>query len=190
MLICTPGKRNPSENVGNVGTVVRNNVSRNDQARIFHLSAAEQTTVEENAIYIGPGLDVPVLLTTDWQGWAKGALFRGNRIYAEGTARYGHAVNRAPDGKYDLAPGWGPARDIVFQGNRYYGRNVGAPADPDGFVQPDVPVVNRDWIGPAFDPAMPERYPRFLQAHRAWLTRLLEQEFGAPLRLSPPPMLP
>ena len=62
MLICTPGKRNQEENVGNIGTVVRYNISRNDRARIFHLSGAEQTTVEDNAIYVGPGLDVQMLL--------------------------------------------------------------------------------------------------------------------------------
>ena len=44
MLICTPGKRDPSENIGNTGTEIRYNISRNDHARIFNLSAAERTT--------------------------------------------------------------------------------------------------------------------------------------------------
>jgi hypothetical protein len=37
LLICSPGKRNESENVGNTGTIVRRNISRNDHSRIFHI---------------------------------------------------------------------------------------------------------------------------------------------------------
>jgi hypothetical protein len=44
ILICTPVKRNRRENVGNVGTVVRYNISRNDHTRAFHLTGAEHTT--------------------------------------------------------------------------------------------------------------------------------------------------
>ena len=55
MLICTPVARNQQDNLGNTGTVIRNNISRNDRVRIFHLSGADDTTVTHNAIYVGPG---------------------------------------------------------------------------------------------------------------------------------------
>lgn len=52
MLICTPGKRNSKENVGNTGTEIRHNISRNDKTRAFNLSSAEHTSVHDNVIYV------------------------------------------------------------------------------------------------------------------------------------------
>ena len=119
MLICTPGKRNPKDNLGNLGTLVRYNISRNDRTRVFQLVGAEQTTVHDNAIYTGPGIDVQMMIATNWDGWADGAIFRNNTFHVEGTARYGHEIARR-QGDYDIGPGWGPAKDIVFEGNRVY----------------------------------------------------------------------
>jgi hypothetical protein len=79
ILICSPGKRDPNENIGNQDTVVRRNISRNDRERIFDVSAAENSLIEENYIYVGPRLDVQLLLLADWQGWADGLLLRNNR---------------------------------------------------------------------------------------------------------------
>lgn len=186
MLICTPGKRNPQENVGNLGTVVRYNISRNDRARIFHLSAAEHTLVENNAIYVGPGLDVQMLITTDWEGWASDAVFRANRFYVAGTARYGHQVNRNPDGTYAMAPGWGPAQGIVFEDNRYAGSNIDMPKDAGGSKENLAEPAGVDWKAPEFNPASPAAFDDFLARHRAWMIRLFEKHFGAPLNLQPP----
>jgi hypothetical protein len=183
MLICTPGQRNPKENLGNIGTVVRRNISRNDRARIFHLSAAEQTTVEDNAIYVGPGLDVQMLLVTDWTGWADGAVFRDNTFFVEGTARYGYQVSRSNEGTYGIAPGWGPAKNIVFEGNSYIGRHIDRPADPKAIVKESARPPAFDWNGPRFDAASPENFDDFLAKHRKWMIQLFERQFGKPLVL-------
>lgn len=182
MLICSPGDRKPEENLGNIGTIVRYNVSRNDRARIFHVSAAEKSTVHDNVIYVGPGLDVQMLIVTDWSGWANGAVFRGNRFFVDGTARYGHQVDRAEDGTYTIGSGWGPAKGIVFEGNEYVGRHLDRPEDPTGKILPSAkpPAVN--WESPRFDPAHPEGFEAFLQRHRRWLIRMMEAHFGAPLK--------
>ena len=87
MLICSPGQRNPAQNIGNTGTIVRRNISHNDRTRIFHISAVEHTIVEENAIYVGPSLDVQMVLASNWSGWTDDALFTKNRFYVEGSAR-------------------------------------------------------------------------------------------------------
>jgi hypothetical protein len=184
MLICSPGKRNQAENLGNIGTIVRRNVSRNDRSRIFHLSAAEDTLVHDNAIYVGAGHDVQMLITTDWEGWARGAVFRNNWFYSRGTARYGHAVSRHKDGTYGLAPGWGPARDILFEGNRYYGKHVDAPKDARGVFEESVNEPKIDWNAPQFDAARgQDGFDRFLRDHRAWMIRMLEKQFGEPVKL-------
>ncbi len=178
MLICTPGKRNPEENLGNIGTVVRHNISRNDRARIFHLSAAENTVVEDNAIYVGPDLDVQMLIATDWEGWADGALFRNNIFNVQGAARYGHDVGRDKTGLYQMAAGWGPAKGIVFEGNRYIGRQIDRPEDAKAVVEEKATAPELEWGGPPFDPAHPEGFDAFLLHHRQWMLGLLKGQFG------------
>ncbi|MFN7997587.1 MAG: right-handed parallel beta-helix repeat-containing protein [Bryobacteraceae bacterium] len=186
MLICTPGKRNLKENLGNLGTIVRHNISRNDRARIFHISAAEHTLVYDNAIYVGPDLDVQMVITTDWDGWASDAIFRANRFYVEGTARYGHQAGRNKDGTYTMDSGWGPASGIVFDGNKYAGRQVDQPADKTGVqvTLADAPKI--DWTAPEFDPASPAKFDEFLVRHREWMIRLFERQFGTPPNLHRP----
>ncbi len=183
MLICTPGKRDPKQNFGNVGTNVRFNISRNDHTRAFNLSGGEHTTVDHNVIYVGPEIDLQMLAVTSWEGWASDAIFRGNTFWVLGTARYGHEVKRRKDGTYDLAPGWGPAKDIIFEGNRYIGRNIDHPTDPNGtFLNSEAPP-RRDWNGPMFDRTDPDGFHAFLTTHRKWITQLLEQQFGHPPKL-------
>jgi hypothetical protein len=183
MLICTPVARNRSENIGNTGTVIRYNISRNDHTRGFHLSGAEHTTVDHNVIYVGPQIDIQMLAVTNWNGWGRDALFRDNVFWVLGTARYGHEVKRNPDGTYELAPGWGPAQGIVFRGNRYIGRNVNRPADSKAIVEASAPEPDLDWHGPSFDPIDPDRFDAFLAAHREWMMHLFEQQFGKPVKL-------
>jgi len=141
--------------------------------------------VQDNAIYVGAGLDVQMLIATDWEGWASDAVFRANRFYVEGTARYGHQASRNPDGTYSMAPGWGPARGIVFEGNHYAGRHIDKPADASGREETLAGAPGVDWKAPEFDPAAPAGFDDFLARHRKWMIRLFEQQFGAPLKLGP-----
>jgi hypothetical protein len=183
MLICTPGERNPQENIGNVGTVVRYNISRNDHSRAFNLSAAEHTSVHDNFIYVGPEIDMQMLAVTNWSGWAKDAVFRANTFWVAGTASYGHEVQRNKDGTYQLARGWGEATGIVFDGNRYIGRNTDRPQDVEAIVESSKTIPDLDWNGPAFDTQNPEQFDAFMDAHRAWMLRLFERQFGRPVKL-------
>ena len=179
MLICTPGKRNQDENCGNVGTIARYNISRHDGARIFHVTAAKQTLVHNNAIYVGPGQDVQLLLLTDWSGWANGLELRDNLFQSEGICRYGHQVSRNADGSYGIAPGWGPATNIVFTGNRYFGRHEGRPVEDniENSAAPK-PISFKSWPGPQFDPRKPEKFTAYIRAHRQWMLRLMQEQFG------------
>jgi hypothetical protein len=178
LLICSPGKRDPAENVGNIGTVARRNLSYNDGSRIFHISAVEDTRIEENAIYVPAGRDVQMVLFSDWSGWAKDTRFVRNLFYVQGTARYGHGTGKNPDGTYPLSEGWGPATGVEWQGNLFYGNHVPMPTGTDQKADPRVPAVSRKWNSPEFDFTHPERFDAFLASHRAWLRELLEAEFG------------
>ena len=176
MLICTPGDRRPEENLGNMGTLVRYNISRNDRARIFHLSGAEKTTVEHNAVYIGPGLDVQMLLVTNWKGWADGAVFRDN-VFTRRAVRYGHDVGRT-DGRI-------PDRRRLGSGEghrvrrkslcRATGRPSGRRRGRDRGIRP---APKLEWNGPQFDPARPDGFDAFLEHHRQWMLRLFQAQFG------------
>ena len=124
-----------------------------------------------------------MLAATDWEGWASDAVFRNNTFWVLGTARYGHEVKRHKDGTYELAPGWGPAQGIVFEANRYIGRNIDHPVDAAGtFVTTKTPP-EMDWAGPHFDTANPDGFDDFMAAHRRWITQLMQQQFAQPLKL-------
>ncbi len=183
MLICTPVKRNPLENVGNSGTLIQHNISWNDHARIFNLSGADRTNVQSNAIYIAPGDDVEVLLTSNWDGWSTDAVFRDNTFDVAGTARFGHELQRKPDGTYEIGPGWGGAKDIRFAGNRYFGRFADMPVDSTGAVDSQFHGMALDWREPLFDPGRPDTFSTYLRKHRTWMVRLFVRQFGGSIQL-------
>ena len=176
LLICTPGKRNPRENWGNRGTVARYNISRHDAARTFHVSAAEQTAIHHNAVYTAPGSEAQVMLLTDWDGWADGLIVSNNLFSSGGVARYGYQIDRKPNGAYVITNGWGPAKDVLFSGNRYIGKHEPAPSDTPAASAPKP--VELDWPGPQFDPQHPETFPSFIKKHRQWMLRLMKNQFG------------
>ena len=163
MLICSPGKRNSKENIGNQDTVVRRNISWNDRERIFEVSAAENTLVEENYVYVGNGIDVQLLLLSNWQGWADGLVVRKNHFVVKGKARIGHGVSRSEEGAYQLGEGWGGAQNVKLEQN---------------VEEAESGVRVKDWEGPQFDPTQPETYPKFIEEHRVWMEGLMRAHFG------------
>ncbi len=177
MLICTPVKRDPQLNLGNTGTVVRYNISRDDHHRLVNLSGAEDVLVKQNAFYVGHG-DSVQMLVSDWLGWSRNATFQANAFYVQGgTLLFGHSTARHQDGTYEIAPGWGPAEAIIYTGNQYAGNVVDPPSD----FQPGSPTASAphvDWNGPAFDVSRPQDFPAFIVAHRAWIRQVFKQQFG------------
>ncbi len=182
MLICAPGKAESDNFIDNSGTVIRNNISWHDRHLTFALSGpSENTLVEDNAIYIGEGDSVRSVITTDWGGWAKDVLFRGNLFASEGTAVYGHAVSRADDGVFTLASGWGGAvGNIRFEGNRFLGNHVDPPeavTPGDASGQEIAALMQKE---PHFDPANPAGFADYLTKHRVWMIELFTRQFGHP----------
>jgi hypothetical protein len=178
MLICTPVKRDEAENVGNTGTIIRYNISRNDHERIFHLSGADQTTIEDNAIYVSLQDDVQIVLVSNWEGWSTGALFKNNKINVAGIGRYGYGAQRSiENGKYQIAPGWGGAKDIRFEGNRYFGRHFDRPEGNSAVGKSSYHPDDNRWKEPTFNPSHPELFSAYLERHRNWMLRLFYKEF-------------
>ncbi len=142
MLICDDGAWAAPGSAGNVHTVVRYNISQNDGARTFHLSGPlKDVWVYNNVFYVGPGLDVPLLLFTDYHGWADGVHVVNNIFYAAGTFRYSHGVSKHLDGSYETKPGFGESTNVQFEDNVYFGHHVNPPQDPKA-LQVDPLLAN------------------------------------------------
>ncbi|QCB40252.1 xylose ABC transporter [Sphingobium sp. PAMC28499] len=177
LLICSPG-RNDKDNLGNRGTVARYNVSRNDALRIFQLAGnVSDVLVEKNVIHVGKGMDVQMVVATNWDGWAQDVRIVENDFKVAGTARYGSESGRSgPD--YLIKAGFAPAQFIRFRDNRYWGSHVDLPAEAAGDVIPPYLDQPADWQVPVFDPARAEGFPEFMARHRAWMLAMLQRELG------------
>lgn len=182
VLICAPARKG-SDNLGNSGTVVRDNVSRGDGARIFQLSGGiTNVTIERNVIHVGGKADVKMVATTEWQGWASDVRFRKNLFAVAGTARYGYEIGRnGPE--YILAAGFPNSAGIRFEGNSFLGRHVDVPEDKSALKQPAYKESPADWAVPTFDPAKPDGFDAFLVSHRSWMMGMLTRELGRPVEL-------
>ncbi|MET0364690.1 MAG: right-handed parallel beta-helix repeat-containing protein [Sphingobium sp.] len=185
LLICSP-RSNDTDNLGNRGTVARFNVSRNDGTRIIQLSGAiSDAVVEQNVIHVGKGMDVQMVVATEWQGWATDVRLTNNVFAVAGTARYGRESGRnGPD--YLITPGFNPAQEIRFRGNRYLGQHIDLPQDENADIKPDYRPPVADWAVPTFDPAKPDGFAEFLPRHRAWMLTMLGRELGRPVTLERP----
>lgn len=185
VLICSPAP-DASSNIGNIGTVVRDNVSRNDGARIFQLSGQiRDVSIERNVIHVPAGRDVQMVAATEWQGWASDVRFTGNLLAVAGTARYGHEVGRdGPD--YVLGAGFPVTGPVRFESNMFLGSHVEPPEDASGTVEPDHVPAEADWAVPTFDPAQPESFSSYLAEHRRWMLGMLTRELGRPVTLLSP----
>jgi hypothetical protein len=119
LLICDNGGAGAS--VGNVGTMVRYNISQNDATRTFHLAGPiSGTKIYNNTIYVKAGMSVQLILYSNWNGWARDTLFCNNIFYVDGAATIGYATKGLPDGTYEGAPGLGPTVGNVFQNNVFF----------------------------------------------------------------------
>lgn len=134
VLICNEGGHSASESAGNVGTIVRYNISVNDRTRGINISGpVKDTQIYNNTIYVGKGHEVDLLQYADWGGWADSTYIRNNIFYVDGVGRISYATSRNADGAYVTAPGFGPSKNNVFDYNVYYG-NITAPNEANALT--------------------------------------------------------
>ena len=152
LLICNEGSQPPDVSAGNVGTIVRYNISQNDRHRGIKLSGpVKNTLIYNNTIYVGKGENSDVVLHTDWTGWAADTYFYNNIFYVEGTARFGYGVTGNDDGSYVSAAGPGKSTNNVYDYNVYFG--VKPENDPHALTADpllDAPGGGRIGISSAF----------------------------------------
>ncbi|MBZ5655468.1 MAG: right-handed parallel beta-helix repeat-containing protein [Acidobacteriia bacterium] len=130
LLVCNEGGHSPEESVGNIGTIVRYNVSQNDRSRGINIAGpVTHTQIYNNTLYTSKGRDVDVVLYSDWGGWASDTGFYNNLFYVSGTAKFSYGVSRDTDGSYVTKLGFGESTSNIFDYNTYFG-SVQSPEDP------------------------------------------------------------
>jgi hypothetical protein len=184
MLICTPVKRDQTNNIGNTGTVIRYNLSWNDHNRIINLSGADDVRVKDNVFYVTPGEDIQVLLVSKWDGWSSDALFEHNTFYEQGRPGYGHEVERSEAGIYKIDPGLGPAQQIRFSRNRYIGPNAEAPPGEHETINKSGIIPQPRGNEPLFDVTHPIEFKDYMRRHRAWMLAMLHQALQTDIHLA------
>jgi hypothetical protein len=152
VLICNEGGHDPKDNVGNIGTIVRYNVSQNDHTRGINVAGPViNASIYNNTIYVGKNEHVDVLLQADWKGWADGTYLYNNIFYVDGSAQFSHGISRNPEGAYMTAPGFGSSTNNVFDSNVYYGHlkpvdDSHALASDPLLISPGVAGVGRQTV--------------------------------------------
>ena len=179
MLICTPINHSTAENAGNSGSVVNDNISHDDKGLLVNLSSAWNVTVKNNRFFVGPH-DHVAFLMNKWGGWSNHVWFLDNSfsIKGNGSVTFGHGIKRLRNGLYRIAPGWGGATDIHFNGNTYSGTVFNWPRQSTAPEKHKPQSVDMNWASePMFNPRHPLEYPAYLKAHHAWMVRLFQKVF-------------
>jgi len=120
MLICNDGSSKLPYSIGNVGTIIRYNISQNDGERTFQITGpCRDTQIYNNVLYIGKDLHPYLVQAGNWGGdWSENTRFTNNIFYA---------VERVT---FDF----GGMRKTEFQNNVFYGDFTSRPTDAAGFV--------------------------------------------------------
>jgi len=115
MLICNDGTSKMPWNIGNVGSIIRYNISQNDGERLFHITGpCRDTQIYNNTFYVGKDKDIHAVLPGDWGGaFADNTRFPNNLFYVEGKA------------KFDF----GGMTNTVFENNVFWGNLSNRPTD-------------------------------------------------------------
>lgn len=129
LLVCNNGGARMPRNIGNMGTIVRYNISVNDGLRAvgehagfsptFHISGpVKDTHIYNNLIYVNrkpnPDIDITLLQMDNWGGpWPEDTVFRNNIFFAEAVADYD----------------FGHARRTRFENNAFVGIHENGPRD-------------------------------------------------------------
>ena len=120
MLICDDGGQQMPQNIGNSGTVIRDNVSVNDGFHTFNITGpCRNTQIYNNVFYLGKRLNIPFVASDNWGGaWAGDTRFVNNIFYAAGQ------------GRFEL----GGMTGTVFSHNSFWGGIASRPPDSNALL--------------------------------------------------------
>ncbi len=133
ILVCTAGQKNDMPvDIGCCATRIARNLSVNDLCRTFHIAGpAVGTRVEENCVYVGKDIDIPLFQYTgihEAMGAPEQVTVSRNIFAARGAMRYVEAVDRIADGTFTWEEVPNPDY-VLYNGNAYLGNHPGKPQD-------------------------------------------------------------
>jgi hypothetical protein len=135
MLVCNDGTAGPSYSVGNLGTIIRYNISQNDGTRTFQFPGpTKDTTIHNNVFYVKEGMEVFGIYHNSWGGYADDAKFYNNIFYADGKMKY----------HFDKST------NNFFSNNVFFGNHENGPEDAKA-VKGDPMLVAPGSGGDGFD---------------------------------------
>lgn len=118
MLICDDGSQSPPWNIGNEGTVIRYNISRDDGLHTFNITGpCQHTQIYNNVFYLGKDRNIPLVASGNWGGgdkWPADTRFANNVFFVDGHARFD----------------FGGMKLVAFDHNAFWGPIANPPADP------------------------------------------------------------
>jgi hypothetical protein len=116
VMMCDNGDVKPPGNIGNIGTIVRYNISQNDGFRTFTFSGPDKNElIYNNTIYIGKTDNTILFFTWNWGGnWPDNTTFWNNIFYCDGSAVF--QLNGSTN--------------TNLSNNLFYGNFTNTPADP------------------------------------------------------------
>jgi len=122
LLICNDGTVGPEYNIGNIGTVVRYNISWNDHNKSISIAGpTKNSVVYNNTIYVDRDQKADMLSYSDWGGWSDDTRYWNNIFYLAGAGQFATTILDKPDGEQKVTPGLGPSTNNLFDSNVYFG---------------------------------------------------------------------
>lgn len=139
LLICNSGSEGPGpeDNIGNIGSIIRYNVSIDDAVRqrltragIFsptiHIAGpVKNSLVERNILHVGvkpsERVDRSIITSDSWGGFADSTFFRNNVFFVPQPSAF--RMNKSTNNAFDS--------------NYYLGKFISAPQDDGAAINPD-----------------------------------------------------
>ena len=122
MLICTYGGLGLPKSIGNIGTIIRYNISVNDRLHTFNMTGSCQNTlICNNVLYVGKKQAVNAISSGNWgNAWPNDTRFFNNLFY----------VDQGSSASFDLEG----MRKVLFDHNAFWGQFKNRPADAHAVI--------------------------------------------------------
>jgi hypothetical protein len=123
ILLCADGTRDRNVSAGNIGAIVRYNISLNDHCRTVQVGGGVQSAKIYNNTFFNTDSLISTVITTYWNGWAEDVAFYNNIFYYTGKTTSGHMSKEDKEsGIFRIQPGFEPSVNFFFLNNLYSGR--------------------------------------------------------------------
>lgn len=122
MLICNNGGLRLPKSIGNIGTIIRYNISVNDRLHTFNMTGpCQNTLICNNVLYVGKKQAVNAISSGNWgNAWPNDTRFFNNLFY----------VDQGSSASFDL----GRMRKVLFDHNAFWGQFKNRPADAHAVI--------------------------------------------------------